>query len=76
MLNLIELLKDDFRLTNKGDLDSFFRTQFKKTRYNVLELSKLHSFDRIIDTLGLKEESEKHSIPSSTMLSKDIDRKL
>ena len=38
LLNLIELLKGDFKMTDEGDLELFLTTQLKKTGSNTLEL--------------------------------------
>ena len=39
LTQLIESLKDDFKLMDKGDLESFLRIQFKKTNKSALQLS-------------------------------------
>ena len=73
LFELIESLKDDFKLIDKGDLELFLSVQFKKADNSVLKLLQSHLIGRIVDALGLKEECKMHNAPSNIVLTKDID---
>ena len=51
--DLILSLKDEFKLTEKGDLETFLSILFKKLNYNKLELTQPYLIQRIIDALGM-----------------------
>ena len=73
LLDLIESLKDNFNLTDEGDLASFLGIQFKRLDNSNLELSQPHLIQRIIEALSLTKECKKHDILSNTILHKDVD---
>ena len=76
LMDLIESLKDNFKLADKGDLESLLGIQFKKINKSILELAQSHLIEIIIDALRLRGEFKKHNAPSNAILLKDADSKL
>ena len=76
LMELIESIKDNFKLTDESDSESFLRIQFKKIDKLTLQLSQPDLIERINNTLGLREECKMHDIPSNVILTKDVDSKL
>ena len=69
--DLIMLLKDEFQLTDRGDLDAFLGVLFKKHSYNKLEMMQHHLIQRIVDTLGTQDESKMHDAHANATLNLD-----
>ena len=56
MLNdLIECLKNGFKLIDEGDLSPFLGFQFKNFNNDALELTQFHLMQRTSEALGLLE---------------------
>ena len=72
---LIHSLQNEFKLTNEGDLETFLRVLFKKLGHNKLELTQLHLIQRIIDALGMQEDSKMHNTSANVTLNQDKNRK-
>ena len=53
---------------DKRDLETFLGVLFKKYGYNKLELIQPHLIQRIINTLGLHNESIMHNTPADVTL--------
>ena len=73
--DLILSLKDEFKLTEKGDLETFLSILFKKLNYNKLELTQPYLIQRIIDALGMQAESKMHDASANVTLNRDENRK-
>ena len=69
--NLINSLKDDFKLTDKGNLSTFLTVNFWKIDYDKLKLNQLHLIERILKALGLNNNTKIHDTPTNTILYKD-----
>ena len=50
---LIESLKDEFKFTDEGDLETFLVMQFKRINHNTLEMSQHHLIQPVLDALGI-----------------------
>ena len=68
---LIESLKDKFKLTNKGDLETFLGMQFKQINYNTLEMAQPHLIQRVLDALNLANDAKIRNTLANTILCKD-----
>ena len=68
---LIKSLEDEFKLIDEGDLETFLDVLFKKQGYNKLELTQPHLIQRIIDALGIQDESKMHNTPANVTLNRD-----
>jgi len=64
-------LQDDFKLTDEGDLETFLGVLFNKNGHNKLELTQPHLIQRIVDTLGIQDESKMHDTPANVTLNRD-----
>ena len=73
--DLIISLKNGFKLTDEGYLSMFLGDQFNKHNHDEFELTQPHPIKRIIETLGLNDDSKMNDTPASAMLHKDNDGK-
>ena len=53
--DLIIFLKDEFKLTEEGNLETFLGVTFKNHGHNKMELAQLCLMQSTIDTLGLQD---------------------
>ena len=50
---LVKSLKDDFKLTNKSNLEVFLDAQFKRINCNTLEISQPHLMQCMLNAFNL-----------------------
>ena len=68
---LIKSSEDEFKLTDKGDLETFLGVLFKKKGYNKLELTQPYLIQQIIHALGIEEELKMRDTPANVTLNQD-----
>ena len=73
--DLIESLKDEFKLTDEGDLETFVGAHFKKHGHGALELTQPHLAQSIFEVLVLNEDSKLNNAPANVVLREDKDGK-
>ena len=68
-------LKDKFKLTDEGDLSMFLYANPSKHNRSTFELAQSHPIERMIETLGLNDDSKTHDTPANAVLHKETDGK-
>jgi hypothetical protein len=53
-----------FKLTDEGDVDAFLGVKVEDLPQNKIKMSQPNLINRILDLLGLKEESKQHKTPA------------
>lgn len=71
---LITSLKDEFKLTDEGNLSAFLSAQFKKSG-NQLETSQPHLIECIVEALNLNNEAKMRDAPENAIHGRDDDGK-
>ena len=75
LTNLIDSLKNDFRLTDEGHLKIFLRVNFIYNNNNILEINQLHLIRRILKALSLNDNTKMHNTLANYILYRDKDSK-
>ena len=70
---LIQSLSKSFTLEDEGNVTNYLGVHVQHHNDGSIELSQPHLIQRIIDTLGLKNDSKLHGTPAISVLNKDKD---
>ena len=73
--DFIPSLKDEFRLTNEGNFETFLDVNFIQKDSNAQEFNQLHLTQSTLKFLGLNNDTKVHDAPDNSMLHKDCHHK-
>ena len=74
---IVELLKNlskTFKLTDEGGVNSYLVMNVKKYPNGTITMSQPEIINKILNSLGICDESKFHNTPANFILTKDEDR--
>ena len=75
MNDFISSLEDYFRLTDEGDLETFFGVNFNQKNQDAVEMNQPQLVERVLETLKLNDNAKMDDARENCMLHKDKDIK-
>ena len=65
MNDFISSLEDYFRLTDEGDLETFFGVNFNQKNQDAVEMNQPQLVERVLETLKLNDDAKIHDAPEN-----------